>query len=219
MNRALPLAGLLGLLLLGAGCQTRMPEGAKPPPGERLQGQLLAIDGNWYLQPCGKTTRLTLDDAPALDLFPQARRLAAAGPVYADLRGTLSARNGTFESGRFSPSHLYRLENGDTVCSDPLFPRLVMRAGGQQPGWLLTVTADGMALEREGSAPVVLPYLEEQLPDGTLGLSSEADGQHFEAWVRPARCESARLVTSLTAELRVGSERLRGCAYFGGARR
>ncbi len=142
MNRALPLAGLLGLLLLGAGCQTRMPEGAKPPPGERLQGQLLAIDGNWYLQPCGKTTRLTLDDAPALDLFPQARRLAAAGPVYADLRGTLSARNGTFESGRFSPSHLYRLENGDTVCSDPLFPRLVMRAGGQQPGWLLTVTAD-----------------------------------------------------------------------------
>ena len=75
-------------------------------------------------------------------------------------------------------------------------------------------------LERSGQPAQALPYLEEQLPEGRLNLTSEANGQRLELWIAPQRCVDTKTgaVQSLSAELRVDGQVQRGCAYFGGAR-
>ena len=62
--------------------------------------------------------------------------------------------------------------------------------------------------------------MEEQLGDGRVNLSTEANGQKVELWVAPQRCVDSVTgsVQHMSAELRVNGQVQRGCAYFGGAR-
>lgn len=204
---------LAGLVL--AGCQSRDPTADAQPTGDRLQGRLEQRDSRWYLLPCGRPGRLALTEVADVPLAEQARRLAQTGPVHADLRGTLS---GTLEAGSITPTHLYRLEASPSMCDDAAFSQLHVRAGGQQPAWLATLSSKGLLLEREQQPPVALPYVEERLPDGSLGITSEANARRVELWIRPVSCRTAFLYTPLTAVLDVDGERLQGCAYLGGAR-
>ncbi len=92
--------------------------------------------------------------------------------------------------------------------------------GGGMVGKTLRVTREGMLLERMDHSPLALPYLEEQLPGGRTHFSSEANGQQIGLWVAPQRCvdDASGAVSHLTAELRLGDDVFRGCAYYGGAR-
>ncbi len=69
-------------------------------------------------------------------------------------------------------------------------------------------------------ARIPLPYLEEQLPEGRLNFSSEANGRRLELWVAPQLCVDGMsgAVSHLSAELRLDGQVRRGCAHFGGAR-
>ena len=70
------------------------------------------------------------------------------------------------------------------------------------------------------ASPLALPYLEEQMPNGSLNLSSEANGQRLELWLTPEHCVDSMsgAVQHLSAELRLNGSVLRGCASYGGAR-
>jgi putative lipoprotein len=78
----------------------------------------------------------------------------------------------------------------------------------------------GLVLNRPEQEPLALPYLEEQLPDGRLNFSSEANGQRLDLWVAPQRCVDSMsgTVNHLSAELRLDGQVLRGCAHFGAMR-
>lgn len=210
----------LGLLPVVAGCQwlSSKPEESNAISA-RLQGELRRAGEMLLMVPCGEQRNLLLIDAAQLGLEDSAAKLqsAAAKPLFADLGGDLDGD----ADGLFAVSRLYRLQAEGPGCTDPAFKRLIVRAGGHEPEWSVSVSARGMVLERPGSAPLALPYVEESLPDGSLSFSSEANDQRIELWLAPTRCvdsmSGAR--SHLHARLMLNGEApLAGCGALGGAR-
>lgn len=188
----------------------------------RLQGELSVRDGELLLRPCDEQRRFVLVDAGELGLSEEVRGLQGGGsdPLFADLRGTLGSSDRPGVDGRFETSKIYRLELGGRSCQDPDFPRMLLRAAGHEPSWSVSVGTKGLLLQRPGQPPLALPYLEEQLPGGSLNLTSEADGRRLELWVAPQHCidSMSGAIRHMSAELRLDGQVQRGCAYFGGGR-
>ena len=202
--------GLLPLLL---GCQS-LPD-AGDVPAQRLMGELSVDQGHLRLQPCGGSRQLDVQDAGSLGLLREAEQMlgGTSGRLFADLAGN--------ELGdRLQATRLYRLQAEGQGCQDADFTRLIARASGNEPFWNVSITAKGLVLQRPGEEPLALPYLEEQLPEGRLHFSSEADGQRLSLWLAPQRCQDdmSGALRHLSGELRLNGERLTGCAYLGGAR-
>lgn len=212
----------LGLAPLLGGCQWLPWSSAAPEPAPvRVQGELSRAGEMLMLSPCGEQRHLLLLDAAELGLEETAARLQAgsARPLFADLGGQLDADQSG--DGLYAVERLYRLQAEGAGCDEANFKRLIVRASGNEPAWSVRVIAGGMILERPGSAPQALPYLEESLPDGSLSFSSEGDGQRIELWLTPGRCEDSMsgTVSHLQARLRLNREApLTGCAALGGAR-
>jgi putative lipoprotein len=122
--------------------------------------------------------------------------------------------------GQLNLHTLYRLQREGHGCQDINFKRLLLRASGNEPDWNISVSEQGLKLDRPGQPALALPYMEEQLPEGRFNLTSEANGQRLELWVAPQRCVDGMSgsVQHLTAELRMDGKVQRGCASFGGAR-
>jgi uncharacterized membrane protein len=76
-----------------------------------------------------------------------------------------------------TPGGVYRVQAEGHGCTDINFARTILRASGHEPDWNIAVSNQGLILNRPGQEPQALPYLEEQLPEGRLNLSSEANGQ------------------------------------------
>ncbi len=212
---------LLVLLPLFAGCQS-LPWGAEPPgqPIERLQGEVTRREGTLLLRTCQGQRQVELLDSGATGLPDDARALLPDGgqPLFADLRGRLLSR--ADGSSQLQVTQVYRLQSEGPSCQASVFNQLALRAGGHEPDWSIRITTQGMLLKRPGQAPLAVPYLEEQLPDGQTSFNSEANNQRLDLWVAPQRCvdSASGAISHLTAELRLDSQTLRGCAYYGGAR-
>lgn len=214
MTRRLTL--LIGLAPLLASCQALLPADPVAPerPGERWQGMVTQQDGQNWFSPCGGQRRFQLTDAAEVLAELQSPQ------SFIDMRARLNETTLPGADGQLSFTRLYRLEAEGPGCSDPGFARAILRAGGNEPGWRVEVSNQGMLVERMGEQPQALPYLEEHLPEGRLSFSSEADGQQIDLWIAPQRCQdtASGTVTPLTATFRHGEDTLRGCAYLGGAR-
>ena len=214
---------LFALLPLFASCQlfSEKPQ-ADSVKHNRLQGELSLDAGQLLLRPCQEQRRLVIANDGATGIMRDAADLLAdgPGPLFADLRGQLAASQRAGVDGQLTLSRVYRLQREGQGCDDVNFKRTILRASGQEPSWSLVVGSQGLVLNRAGQAPLALPYLEEQLPEGRLNLTSEANGQRLVLWVAPQRCVDSMsgAVQHLSAELRLNGEVLRGCAYFGGAR-
>ena len=143
-----------------------------------------------------------------------------ATDLLANLLGCRPAPTATGSDGRFEVSRLYRLQGEGHGCDDINFKRLTLRASGNEPFWQVEVGSKGLVLNRPDQPPLALPYLEEQLPEGRLNFSSEANGRRLELWVAPQRCIDGMsgAVSHLSAELRIDGQTLRGCGYYGGSR-
>ena len=213
---------LLALLPLFAGCQS-LPWGddaAPPLATERLQGQITRIDGQLQLQTCRGQRQLQLLDPSASGFTEDAHLLLAGGAerLFGDLRGELVSAPGS--NDRLNVSRVYRLQAEGHGCAEPGFHDLLLRASGNEPGWSVRVSGQGMLLERVDQPARALPYLEEQLPGGQASFSSEADRQRIELWVAPQYCvdSASGAISHLSAELRIDGQTYKGCAYYGGAR-
>lgn len=210
------------LLPLLTACQvyTGKPEG--PPAATRLQGQLQAQGGQLLFTPCQEQRHFVLVDSGNTGITREAGQLLADGQdsLFADLAGQLAGSQGNGSDGRLEVSQLYRVQGEGHGCDDLNFKRLTLRASGSEPFWQVEVGNKGLVLNRPGEQPLALPYLEEQLPEGRLNFSSEANGRRLELWAAPQRCVDGMsgAVNHLSAELRLDGQVLRGCAHFGGAR-
>ncbi|MBS7661406.1 hypothetical protein I0D00_05515 [Pseudomonas lalucatii] len=215
---------VFALLPLFASCQVfkDQPSDADRAEQVRLQGELSQVGGQLLLRPCQEQRHFVISNDGATDIMRETAELLGGGPgpLFADLRGSLAASRQKGVDGQLQLSRVYRLQHEGRGCEDPNFKRSTLHASGQEPGWSVTVGGRGLVLERQGQQPLALPFLEEQLPEGRLNLSSEANGQRLELWVAPQRCVDpmSGAVQHLAAELRLNGEVLRGCGYYGGAR-
>ncbi|MCO7517404.1 hypothetical protein NJF44_20915 [Pseudomonas guariconensis] len=221
--RVTPSLLLVTLLPLFAGCQALANKPTDPNIGTtRMQGELSAEGGKLLFKPCSESRHFEVNDVGATGLLQEAANLAedAGDTLFADVRGRLAGSKQADSDGRLDVTRLYRLEPSANACGDPNFKQLTLRADGHEPGWAIKASGKGMVLERLGQDPLPLPYLEEQMPNGGLSLSSEANGQHIELWVAPQRCVdiATGAIRHLRAELRIDGQTLQGCGYYGGAR-
>jgi putative lipoprotein len=214
---------LLALLPAFAGCQMFASE-PEPVvvPAVRMQGELSSVDNRLQFRPCQEQRHFILEDTGSTGLLQESVALLnnGKGTLFADLKGQLVASKEPGTDGQINLTRLYRIQNQGQGCNDLNFKRLTLRASGHEPDWVINANSQGLILERPGQEAVVLPYLEEQLPEGRFSLSSDANGQHLELWVAPQRCVDSMSgsVQHLAAEMRVDGQLMRGCAYYGGAR-
>jgi putative lipoprotein len=214
---------LLALLPVFAGCQLLDSE-PEPivVPAVRMQGELSAVANRLQFRPCQEQRHFILEDTGSTGLLQESVALLnnGKGRLFADLKGQLAASKVPGTDGQINLTRLYRIQSEGQSCNDPNFKRLTLRASGHEPDWVINANSKGLILERPGQAALVLPYLEEQLPEGRFSLSSDANGQHLELWVAPQRCVDSMsgAVQHLSAELRLDGKVMRGCAYYGGAR-
>lgn len=215
---------LVSLVPLFSACQM-LGAGAPTPAStaglNRMQGELKGEGGRLLFLPCHEQRRFVVKDIGNTGLLQEAGALASKpGTLFADVRGSFTASNGNSADGQLNLQHLYRVERSASACDDPNFKPLILRASGHSPNWSLRASGKGMILERDGQAPLAVPYIEEQSGDGRLNLTTEANNQRVELWVAPQRCvdPTTGSVQSLSAELRVNGQVQRGCAYYGGAR-
>jgi putative lipoprotein len=214
---------LFALLPLFASCQA-----LDDKPGDasaeltRLQGEVRLEAGQLLLRPCQEQRRFVIANDGATGIMRDTAELLTdgPGPLFADLRGRLAASKQADVDGQLTLDRVYRLQREGRGCDDLNFKRTTLRASGQEPFWSVAVSRGGLVLNRPGEAPLALPYLEEQLPEGRLNLTSEANEQRLELWVAPQRCVDSMsgAVQHLSAELRLNGQVMRGCGYFGGAR-
>ncbi|WP_068830048.1 COG3650 family protein [Pseudomonas sp. BMS12] len=212
------------LLPLFAGCQMFSVYDSTPPtPPQRLQGQLSQAQGRLLLNPCNEQRTIEVVNDGSSEIVREAAGLFADGhdSLFVDLLGNVTGSKSQGVDGEMHPTQVYRLQGEGPGCNEPGFERLLLRASGHEPDWSLGVSGKGLVLLRPGQAPLAVPYLEEQLPEGRFNLSSEANGQRLELWLAPQRCTDSMSgsVQHLSAELRINGEVQRGCASFGGARR
>ncbi|TWI53372.1 putative lipoprotein [Pseudomonas duriflava] len=217
----LPLTALAFLL---AGCQSTSSNdsSSRSDEGIRLQGDLRQSGEQLLFKPCREQRYFQVSDADHTFVISDAHELAAdsgANSLFADLRGQFKSGGPTGSDGVFAVSKVYRMQYTGPGCSDPHFKRITLRAGGHEPEWNVLVNSQGMVLATADQAQQAFPYLQEQLPDGSRSLSSEANGKRIELWVSPQRCidRNTGTVQSLQAELRINGKAMPGCAYYGGA--
>jgi putative lipoprotein len=211
------------LLPMLASCQVFTEKAEKPAANQvRLQGEISQKAGQLLFRPCKEQRQFQIDAPPESELSTDIHNLLNDGhsTLFADLRGQLQSATKTGLDGQIVPSEIYRLQAEGNGCNDINFSRTLLRASGNEPSWAVAVSNLGLILNRPGREPQALPYLEEQLPEGRLSLSSEANGQRLDLWVAKQRCVDAMsgAINHMTAELRLDGEVLRGCAYLGGAR-
>lgn len=211
------------LLPLLASCQVFTVKTAEPENEQtRMQGELSLSAGQLLFRPCQEQRQFIVNSAGATGLSRDANGLFSAGhsSLYVDMRGQLQANTQKGVDGQFVPSEIYRVQAQGQGCADINYARTLLRASGNEPQWSIAVSNQGMVLNRVGQEPQALPYLEEQLPEGRLNLSSEANGQRLELWVAKQRCVDSMsgAVQHMSAELRLNGEVLHGCAFLGGAR-
>ncbi|TBU72500.1 hypothetical protein DNK06_20135 [Pseudomonas daroniae] len=210
------------LLPLFASCQVYKGKPVDPEKSQtRLQGELTREADQLWFKPCQDPRRFAITEGNTSITQDSSELLGDGHSVlFADLRGRLGSTKVGGADGGLELSRVYRLQGEGHGCDDPNFKRTLLRASGQEPFWSVTVSNQGMVLSGPDHEPLALPYMEEQLPDGRINLTSEANGQRVELWIAPQRCvnDMSGAVQHLSAELRLNDQLMRGCAAFGGAR-
>ena len=137
--------------------------------------------------------------------------------LFVDLRGTMGPAKVRGTDGKLEVSRLYRVQNEGPGCDDPNFKLLTFAANGNEPFWSARVNNQGLRLDRPEHETLALPYVAEELPNGSTSYSSEANGKKVELWIAPSSCTDSMsgAFSSYSAELRIDGETLRGCAYPG----
>ncbi|MCK9534433.1 MAG: hypothetical protein M0Q98_07060 [Pseudomonas sp.] len=206
---------LLVLLASLSACQLLTPSASPTQPALRMQGTITNSEGQWVFQQCNRPNAYIINSSSALDQEFVPLITAAPNGFFADLSGDLDAAQ-----QRFTPTQRYRLEIEGHDCSDPDFARLQLRASGNEPAWSILQTPRGLIFNQIGEAALVLPYIEEQLPNGRFHLSSQANNQNLDIWITTQQCidNMSGAVYHLQAKLQWNQQTFNGCAAFGALR-
>jgi len=215
LMRHFRIISLIFLMVSLSACQFLTPSTSSAKPAQRMQGTITHSQGQWVFQPCTSQNLYIINSSSALDRELIPLITAAPNGFFADLSGHLD-----MAQQRFTPTQRYRLQTEGHDCSDPDFARLQLRASGNEPFWSILQTPRGLIFNQIGEAAIVLPYLEEQLPDGRFHLSSQANNQKLNLWITPQQCidSISGTVYHLYVKLQWNQQSFNGCAAFGALR-
>lgn len=209
------ITALIFLSFFLSACQLLQPAASNQPASTRLQGTITQLNGKWLFQPCATQDSYILETSSALD--DELRNLSSdsGSPLFADFSGVLDSNQ-----THFTPRQRYRLLFAGHACDDPDFARLQIRASGNEPFWSILLSPQGLLLNQIDQASVALPYIEEQLADGRLIISSQANHQNLQLWLSPNTCTDSMsgAIHHLTARLQLDQQTYHGCAAFGALR-
>ncbi|MCX7893242.1 MAG: hypothetical protein N2544_12855 [Burkholderiales bacterium] len=202
----------------------RSREGASIHRGTVVLGQAGPL-----FTPCGAQTRYwVVDDTPNGELERIYRQLAPQGePLFVDVHGFTgpppdAAVRAKLERA-LSVTELRRAAPADGQCAEDL-AQFEVRARGVEPAWTLDVSRERMSFRRDGAEAQSFPYASPQPAGGGLLYAVKVDGsppQAIGVLVRRERCvdPATGAIYSLSAEVGVGGEKLKGCAWAGEAAR
>ncbi len=100
-------------------------------------------------------------------------------------------------------------------CQQPGGKEESWRAAGNEPGWLLAVGDEAVALKRPGAADLRLPFKVSGNEDGTTRIEAAGEGKHLAVAFAKRLCHDpmADSVFGWTATVNVNGETLKGCAW------
>lgn len=167
------------LLPLFAACQVWKPESPSTSVDTRFQGELVKINGALQFRPCTEKRLFSIEDVANTGLRREADSLFDDGAqgLFVDLRGTMGPAKVRGTDGKLEVSRLYRVQNEGPGCDDPNFKLLTFAANGNEPFWSARVNNQGLRLDRPEHETLALPYVAEELPNGSTSYSSEANGK------------------------------------------
>ncbi len=211
----LRLCSLTLIAITLSACQVFQTAKDTAAPSLRIQGTLSHKDDQWRFKPCTTNEHYRLVPSAAINEALQYHLSETTSSLFADLSGTLDRSLSTFTA-----QQLYRLQTEGHACNDSDFARLLVRASGNEPHWSILQTAQGLILNQADQPALVLPYIEEQLPDGRFYISSEANNQALQLWITPQQCTDSMSGTlyHLSARLQWNQQTLQGCAAYGALR-
>lgn len=180
----------------------------------RVQGHLQASATGWILQPCDPAQH-TFQLSPNMrqrEQYTISCEAADSPGCFADVLvqpATLTDQPGTL-------SGILRLEAESAGCATQELAGTLLHVQGNEPFWHIVVSRQGLLLSSPTQEPVALPHMTEQLPDGSLHLSSQANYQHLSLWLTPAICTDSMsgAYRHLSARLEWQGQTLSGCAYY-----
>lgn len=211
----LRLCSLTLIAITLSACQVFQTANDTATPSLRIQGALSYDGDQWHFEPC--TTQADYPVVPSAEINEALKHhmTERTSGIFADLSGTLDRSQRTF-----SAQQLYRLQTEGHACNDSDFPRLLVRASGHEPDWSILQTPQGLIFNQADQPALVLPYIEEQLPDGRFYISSEANNQDLQLWITPQQCTDSMSGTlyHLSVRLQWNQQTLQGCAAYGALR-
>jgi putative lipoprotein len=100
-------------------------------------------------------------------------------------------------------------------CQQPGGKEESWRAAGNEPGWLLAVGDEAVALKRPGAADLRLPFKVSGNEGGATRIEAAGEGKHLAVAFERRMCHDpmADSVFGWTATVNVNGETLKGCAW------
>jgi putative lipoprotein len=203
---------------------TRSREGAVIHRGMVVMGAREQV-----FTPCGAKTRYwVIDETPGTDLENLYRKLAPQGQaLFVDVHGWIGPANEAAVAAKLDQAitvgEVRRALPDAASCNEDV-SRFELRATGAEPAWTLEVGRDAIRFRREGADEQIFPYAKPQPASGGLLYAAKFEGPPARAigvLVKRERCFDLRSggAYSLSAEIGIGGEKLKGCAYAGEAAR
>ena len=185
---------------------------ASPEKRGVLRGIYVAVDGQAYVEPCGRSERLRLGGPAATELAAAYAQLATAEHrrLYVEVRGS-HARNS------FTADQVERIQVSGEGCHEVMRNSL-FKAYGALPEWNLFIDPTGLRLRTlEDGGPIWFPYHRFWREGGAWVFGSHNNGGDIRVEVRHGRCIDPATGNrfGFTAAVVFGEKRYSGCAYPG----
>lgn len=197
------------------------------PKVDRGSTQLRAVitkqNGQWIATDCIGSSHARFELVDTINLTPDIDSLIKKAPkdqLFIDVIGTVNKQPDTSNMGDFTVKQLNRLTiDPNKGCQEDDYNRVVVRAIGKNPLWVTSIAPKGLVLERVNQSPLVLPYVDERLPDGQMNFATEANGQKIQLWAAPERCidDETGDIYSMRTILTINYQTQQGCGYLGKA--
>lgn len=187
-------------------------ESAKPVDNtpKLAYGQLLKSGDKVVFAPCRDRSYVMFEDVSpdgAVSKALDSVGLAAGKKLYVELLAVV-------EGGAIKASALNQART-EGRCQLPGGKDESWRAAGNEPGWLLAVGAEVVAVKRPGKPDLHLPFSPLQSTGGVTRLEATGDGNRLSASLEKRLCRDtmADSVFGWTATVNLNGQTLKGCAW------
>ncbi|MGA9394643.1 MAG: hypothetical protein WCA83_08750 [Azonexus sp.] len=173
-------------------------------------GQLMKYDGKLLFSPCRDPSYSTMEDVSQDRAVTKALNsvgLEAGKKLYVELLAVI-------EGGVIKASAVNQART-EGHCQLPGGNRESWRAAGKEPGWLLAIGNESVALKREGKPDVMTPYAPPTSEGGVTKFKLVTESAKLAIQFDNVLCHdaAANSVFGWTATVEVGGQTLKGCAW------